>query len=210
MSLMAKDTGGGDFELIPADNHPARCYMVCDLGEHETEYQGVKSTKRQVRISFECPMALMSEGDNIGRPFSISKEYTLSLSDKAKLCEHLTGWRGKAFTDEEKAGFDLMKLIGVPALVNVVHKVSGNTGKPYAVIQSISRMPQGLEIGPAVNLVTSFSLETDDADKKFEALPEWLQKKVNRNLAASTEAEYDQVPPAGPDAFDSFDDDIPF
>ena len=118
MALTAKSSGGGDFDIAPAGNHVAICYGVVDLGEHEQEWQGKVSLKHRVRISWELCDELMSDG----RPFSISKEYTLSLNEKATLRHDLESWRGRPFTDAELAGFDIFVLLGKPCMVNVVHK----------------------------------------------------------------------------------------
>ena len=209
MPLVAKSAGDGfNFELIPAGNHVARCYMVCDLGEHEQEYQGQKSIKRKVRLAFECPDELMSEGDNEGRPFSVSKEYTLSLHEKAALYKDLVGWRGKPFTPEELDGFDLENLAGVPCMVNVVHKTSAATGNTYPSITSISKVPKGLTMTDQVNDSVIFSTDNPDARDAVLSLPEWLQGKINLSPISADAASdaYQQYAEQGQD----LDDDIPF
>lgn len=75
------------------------------------------------------------------RPYEVSQIYTLSLHEKAKLCQHLEAWRGKKFTDEEKRGFDLERLIGVSCQVQVVHKITD--GGTYANVQAIVPLGKG-------------------------------------------------------------------
>jgi hypothetical protein len=70
------------------------------------------------------------------KPYEVSQIYTLSLHEKARLCQHLESWRGKKFTDDEKKGFDIEKLIGVSCQVQVVHKVKDG-GTTYANVQAI-------------------------------------------------------------------------
>jgi len=200
MGLIAVDTGGGDFELTPASNHIARCYAVVDLGMQTTVFNNVESQKRKVRISWELPMTAMEDG----RPFSVSANYTLSLSEKANLRRDLQSWRGRSFTEEELAGFDLFTILGAPAMVNVVHNTNGD--KTYANVGSVSPLPQGFECPDPVNEPIKFSLDEYDPDI-FEALPDWLKKKINVKGVQSPHAVYESEvqPPV-----EAYDDDIPF
>jgi hypothetical protein len=77
-----------------------------------------------------------------GRPFTASKKYTLSLHEKANLYKDLVSWRGRAFTPEERAGFDLEKLIGVNCQIQIVHVTKGD--KTYANITSIVPLAKGM------------------------------------------------------------------
>jgi hypothetical protein len=74
-----------------------------------------------------------------------SEQYTVSFNEKATLRKHLESWRGKPFTEADFAGppngFHLAKLIGIPALGQIVHQhKDGNT---YANLNSIMRPRQG-------------------------------------------------------------------
>lgn len=173
MALLAKDNGGSDFEKTPAGNHIGVCYMVCDLGDQDVEYQGKAKVMRKVRVSWELPGELMSDG----RPFSISKKYTLSLSEKANLRADLESWRGRPFTDEELEGFDLFNVLGKACMVNVIHETSN--GKTYANVASVASLPKGFTPPKPVNELIAFSLEDDDALNKLQSLPDWLQKLIN-------------------------------
>ncbi len=206
MALLAKDSGGGNFELTPAGNHIAVCYMVCDLGEQEVDWQGVVKMQRKVRISWELPSEPMADG----RPFSVSKKYTLSLSDKSNLRADLESWRGRAFTDMELEGFDLFNVLGKACMVNVLHK-QGEKGL-YAVASSISALPKGMTAPQRVNDLVQFSLDDDDAKEKFETLPDWLQKLINTNglFSGRREAASVMADERNPPADDFSDSDIPF
>lgn len=75
------------------------------------------------------------------KPYEVSQIYTLSLHEKAKLCMHLEAWRGKKFTDEEKRGFDIERLIGVSCQVQVVHKITD--GGTFANVQAVVPLGRG-------------------------------------------------------------------
>ena len=54
MSLtLAAPQQENDRYLAPADNHPARCVEVIDLGTQEEEWEGEKSSKHKIRITWE-------------------------------------------------------------------------------------------------------------------------------------------------------------
>lgn len=203
MGLMAKNSGG-DFERAPAGNHIARCYMVCDLGMQESTFNGETSLKHKVRLSFELPNELM-ESD--GRPFSVSSHYTLSLHENSAMRKDLTSWRGREFTDAELEGFDLMNVVGVPCMLNVIHKQNGD--KTYVNIGGITPMPKGMDCPAAVNAPVKFSLEEENWQEVFSTLPEWLQQKINNKPSAVDE--YEQYAPPPADNFEEFESDaIPF
>ena len=207
MSLIVKqESEGFDFQICPQGNHIAVCYSLIDLGVQEVNFNGETSYKRKVRVSWELPNEIISEGDYAGQPFSISKNYTLSLNSKSILFKDLVSWRGRQFTDQELAGFDLVNIIGAPCMVNVIHNQSQDGQKTYANVASISQLPKGMAIPNLVNPKQKFNTE-DFTQEQFAALPEWLQSKIN---IPSKDAAPQQSASAPPPAMDSFDDDIPF
>ena len=172
MALLAVETGGGDFELAPAGNHLAVCYCVCDLGYHLNNYG---NQQRKVRISWELPNELMKDG----RPFSVSKRYTLSLSEKAALRSDLESWRGKPFTAEELKGFDVFAILGKSCMLNVIHEPSQDGKKTYANIASVASLPKGMPpIAAPSNEFIKFAIG-DNTSMQFDKLPDWLQKMVS-------------------------------
>ena len=113
MSIIAKaETGSTSFTPVPAGMHLARCFRIVDLGTQKSTYMGKDKFLRKILIQFE----IHSE-DAQGHPLltdkgellSISKRYTLSLNEKATLSQDLESWRGSAFTQEERRGFNLEK-----------------------------------------------------------------------------------------------------
>jgi len=74
-----------------------------------------------VWLGFELG-AKTPEGD---KPLSIRKKFTASIHEKASLRIFLERWRGRPFTDAEKAKFDTESLVGVPCQLNIIHKDFG-------------------------------------------------------------------------------------
>jgi len=211
MSLIAKggnEEGNKDFELTPTGNHVAVCYMVADLGVHESNWKGKSKRMHKIKIGWELPNELMSDG----RPFGITKNYTLSLFSGSRLYQDLESWRGRAFTEEELKGFDVFAVLGVGCMLNVIHEKSSDGQKTYANVATVARLPKGMTVELPVNPVIKFSLSGGTNITPFEKLPEWLQKKINRDTVTSTEPLASGVDEnTGAVIGDDFyDDDIPF
>ncbi len=174
--ITAKTSAQKSYEPVPAGSHIARCYSMIEIGTVSYDWQGEKKHLHKVRITWELPLETKVFDEAKGeQPFSISKEYTLSMHEKANLRKDLEAWRGKAFTDDEARGFDITVLVGKPCMLNIVHATKdGNT---YANVAGISPMPKGLECPKQVN--TSFVLSYDAFDfNKFDVLPQFLKDKM--------------------------------
>lgn len=55
--------------------------------------------------------------------FVVSKQYNVSLNEKATLRKHLQSWRGRPFTKEELLDLDLEKLVGAPCELVIEHNI---------------------------------------------------------------------------------------
>lgn len=168
---IAKESGG-NFTPAPPGTHLARCFAVISLG---TQHSEIYADAFKIMLMWELPHERVTyEGQE--RPMTISKEYTLSLSKKAKLRADLESWRGKGFTEEELKGFDVSKIIGQPCLLSVIHKTSGK-GSTYAAIASVAKLTKGQECPSAFHKNVSYEVE-HGKNKEFESLPEWVRKKI--------------------------------
>lgn len=198
--MLLTDSGGKDFEQAPTGNHVAICYQVIDLGTQKGEYQGVPNFNRKVSIRWELPEELMKEGESAGKPFSVGKIYTASLSEKATLRAHLESWRGRAFTPKELAGFDPKNLLGAACMVNV-----GLSDKQKAKILSVASLPKGFKAPQPVNPQVYFSLDSFDA-AVFESLSKWNKGEIIKSpeYARLFDASHEPASAA------TMDDDIPF
>jgi hypothetical protein len=207
MAIMATDTGGGgDFSPMPPGNHLAVCNMVVDLGKQRIQSQMYgDSVKHQIYLRWETPHEELTWTDKDGNeqtgPRVIGKTYTLSLHENANLRADLESWRSKAFTEDERRGFDVAKLLGAPCMLNVIH--ADKNGKTYANIASIGALPKGTAKPESkVGLL----LYDDEHDGNFEKLPEWLQKKVDEQIKDEVTTHYG----GSSDFGDDLDDEIPF
>lgn len=196
-------------ELIPAGNYIARCYQMIEIGTVKEVVLGKERILPKVRIGWELPTELkVFKEENGEQPLVISKEFTLSMADKANLRIALKSWRGKDFTDEEAKSFDITKLIGVPCMLNIIHKPSKDGTRHYEEISGITPMPKGVICPEQIN--NTFILSYDDFDiNKFNTLPDFIRNKMQTSMefANIQNPNYKEIHNS---STDEIDDDLPF
>lgn len=176
MSIIAEKKKS-DFPIAPAGNHVARCYSMIHLGHIEQDYGKGIEIANLVQITWELPNELHVFDEAKGeQPFVVSKDYTLSMHEKANLRKDLESWRGKAFTQEEAAAFDITVLLGIPCMLNIIHKTAVSSGNEYALVSGITAMPKGLEIPVQIN--ENFEFNYGDHFHNLENLHDWIRDKV--------------------------------
>lgn len=68
---------------------------------------------------------------------------TKTIGKDSNLRKLLEGWRGQPFTDKDiNEGFDVESLVGVPCIVNVVHRTTNEN--TYANVASVMRLMKGV------------------------------------------------------------------
>ena len=199
MALLSSDKGGGsDFEPCPTGTHVARCVSVVDLGFQDTPW----GAKEKVYIGFEVPSVRVKwTKDDVEHEGAaiIGSQYTNSIHPDSNLGQHLISWRGKQFTEDEKAGFDLFNILDVPCMISVIHNTKGD--KTYANISAIMGAPKGVAVPARETDLLAYTPQDPSKAGNFDKLPEWLQKKCSGGQRMTNS-------PAPPT--DGFDDDIPF
>lgn len=204
MSITAKNTGASR-ELIPTGNYIARCYSMIHLGTKKENILGAEKILNKVRITWELPTETKVFSEDKGeQPFVISKEYTLSMHEKANLRKDLESWRGKGFTDDEAKSFDITKLLGIPCMINVIHKVS-KSGTEYATISAISGMPKGTQCPDPYNQPFEWNFEDKFDVDILDTLPDFIKDRIKE----SDEYKNKQNPESVFDEANE-DDDLPF
>jgi len=164
-------------EIIPSGNYLARCYSMIHIGTVPEIVLGVEKLQNKVRISWELPLELRVFSEEKGeQPLAISKEYTLSMHEKANLRKDLESWRGKGFSEKEAESFDITKLLGVPCMLNIIHKSSKN-GNEYAIIQGITGVPKGFTCPAQINKTFEFNYN-DNFDFELPGIPDFLKEKI--------------------------------
>jgi len=158
---MILSASSGERELHPEGMHPAVCIMMAGIGTQMTPFKnedGTDKVQKKMILSFETEHGI------------VSKEYTMSLSDKANLRAHLESWRGKKFTQEELEGFDPEKLLGKTCTVQVMHNDKGT----FANIQNV--LPETKKF-KATKPTILYDIE-NHTDEVFDRMPSWVQDKA--------------------------------
>lgn len=197
-------------KLVPAGTHGAICYAVYDLGTHYQEGK-FAGDRHEIVVIFELPYQRITI-DGVDKPMAISKRYTLTMGTKGNLRKDLESWRGKPFTDEELGEFDLYKMLGKRALIQIMHKKKAD-GNMAGVLNTIMALPKDMKIPlKPENKLSSFSFE-----EEFKGLSTDIPKWVASIIMESDEYKEMQVeqppPPEDPvidEAISKLEDDLPF
>ena len=203
MGIMASDSGGSKLPPVDAGMHDALCYAIYDLGTQFLEK--FNKLTRQVMVCWELTdqrMDMEKDGKQVNLPRAVSKKYTLSLNPKSNLFKDLNSWRGKAFTKDELAGFDLRNVLGKPCQIQIIHHETDRG--TYANISNVLPKGKGQKSGKTENPETLFSI--DDGNKIPEHCPEWIGKMIME----STEYKNKPAGASPVDVADPEDSDIPF
>jgi len=142
MAIIAKREGGKDFKPAPEGQWPAVCCDAVDMGMVKVTFENKTMEKHKARLVFMIPE---TDPDFDDKQFIVSATFNLTMHEKGRLRPFLESWRGKKYTDKETdAGVDIEKMVGVDALIQIVHN-TGSNGKTYANVDSIMRLPKGME-----------------------------------------------------------------
>jgi hypothetical protein len=179
-------TENKSYPVLDPDTYVGRCYLLADLGTHTVEYKDEKTGKpkpkdvRKVWLGWEIPSKMNDVGNGKLEPSVIGREFSSTLgsdSKPSKLLETIQGWRGKPFTVDEKKKFTLNKLVGAPAMLSVVHAETRSTGRTYAKLNSVSKVPSGFPVPDPVLKPVTYSL-SDGAGGAFNDVPKFLREKI--------------------------------
>ena len=216
MGLIAKDSGGGSFTPVAPGMHLARCYRIVDMGTQKTDFQGQVKHLQKVMLQFEVhgededgkPLVTAK-----GEPMSISKNFTLSLAEKATLRLDLQAWRGRPFTADELRGFELKNVLGVWAMITAARAL-GKNGKEFTNIVSINPVPVTIKragLPEGFNKLSSFDIDKPDMEL-FETFGNGLREKISSSPEWRARHQPPvSMPSSSGTGFDDMNDDlIPF
>ena len=150
----------GSFEELSEGKHNAVCYRIIDIGTHmELKFGSTTEYEKKHTVIFFWET--LDEKMEDGRPFGVNKWYKLSLHEKSTLYRDLDTWKG-GITNEELAGLDLTKLLGVNCVLNIVHNDKGRSK-----VKAVHRLDDS--VVPTVNEAFTFDIDTYvSADNKEE------------------------------------------
>jgi len=200
MSIIATKPEG-NFKKVEPGNYVARCYKMIEIGTVDETYNGELKRVKKVQLTWELPTEMEIFHEEKGyEPYVVSKTYTLSMHEKSNLRRDLESWRGKGFTELEAAKFDITKLLGVPCMLNIIHRPGKvDPSKNYVEVSNISSMPKGIDCPDPLN--PTVRLEYDNWDQEtFDGLSEYLKEKIQSsdeykwmNSGSSTPVQVDDI-----------------
>ena len=174
--------------LLRPGTYPARLSQWIDLGTHPSPFQAGKSL-RTCRLTFTLFIAPGLRSPQ-GEERLVSKDFTLSLHERAGLRKFLESWRGQPMTAEDLSDFHPLKALEKPCLLSVTLTDPDAQGRRWPRITGILRMPHGMTPPPDLRMpARHFSLE-EPSRLIFQTLPTFLQTKIrtSREWAALSQS----------------------
>lgn len=157
--LTAGNSGSRTFTPAPEGTHQAVLCDIVDLGEQENNFG---QTKHFIRVVFQLEEAMEN-----GKPYIVGQRFNATLHEKGALRKFIVASRGRQFSDEELAGFDIESLIGTNVQITVIHNKAEN-GNTYANIASVS--PWNPKFGPELEVRDyTRKKDRDDAEPQTQA-----------------------------------------
>jgi len=155
---LSEKTGGN---FTPADEGTFRAVCV-DVTPPE-----VKQTKFGPKEQFRCVFEIEAEREGGGRQCVWSRSFTVSLNEKSSFRKFIRQWRGRDLSAAEKAEFDTESLIGLPAMLVVVHEESED-GTVYANIAACTPHKNGEALEPSGDFVRKKDKEAKSSNEGGE------------------------------------------
>lgn len=154
--ILSEPEGMVDFPTHPEGQFAACCIDIIEHFGVETKY----GTKDKIQLRFYTgEQGRTSEGDLVD--IWVKHFCNRSFHPDSNLRRFLEAWRGRKFTSEEAGGFDIEKLVGVNALIQVGWNETDK--KTYANIVSIMALPKAMPpVQPPEDYVRAKDREDDE------------------------------------------------
>lgn len=195
--LYTPENEGGPRFLHPADQFPALCVDVIDVGFRVKKGQPGKLDKLQQRVALVFRTGV--KHPETGNYVDVSKEFAVSMfkgqgGNMSPLRLTLEQWRGEPYP-EENPRVPMHKLEGRPALIQIVHEPSPDGSRVYANINSVTKLPNGLSV-PQLGVYTRAPYWAERKDKYAKAAAEFrrLNPVPNEALPESNNDGSDGLP----------------
>ena len=174
MSMIASDNGGSSIPKLEGGVYTAISSAIVDLGLQNNE-KFDKTQRKFMMIWTILNETIEVNGEQL--PRQLSKEYSFSLHEKSTLRKDLQAWRGKAFTEEELRGFNILNVLNVPCQLQIL--LEERNGKNYNNIASIMALPKGTEVS-RLDSTYHFDMENDETWHNWTKIPQWIQDRIKK------------------------------
>jgi hypothetical protein len=211
MTLIAPPATNKDFgprEHPEPGMHMARIFRIVDFGTQEKKDPlGAITLKRQLRIDWELPLDLLTQGDLAGKPFCVGETFTFSVHEKSSLRKKVLNQLVPGINNENANQFDFSTLLGKECLINIIRDKTA-TGKEFDKISAVTPLMKGQSIpkdAPA-NPHTIYGI----GDANVDALPNWQREVIlkSKEMANGGKPYAGTLGPQG--SVSGASDDIPF
>lgn len=186
MGLIVKRENATSIPPLEEGVYVATCCAIIDLGTQYSERFDKLSPKVQIMFNINGEtIKYKKDNEEIELPRVLSKEYTMTLSEKGNLIKDLEAWRGKKFTDEELKGFDLNNVLNTGCQVSIINEEKN--GRVYSDIQSIMALMKGASANKLLDAFI-FNMNDEETYKYWDKIPTWIQDKIKKatNYAETT------------------------
>lgn len=198
-------SGGGDYVLCPAGNHPGTIVGLFDIGhQDETNMKGEPEQKRKLVLAYE-----LAKKRPDGKPFVLAREYTWSMGEKANFYKDVVNVTGISFKEGDK--FNPLTLMALPVMVSVKH--TGGGEKTYHNVSAVTQFPEGFPAPePTIRPVAWSVLTGEPFPPGSDWLPFVFGQSIFEKAEQSREAKQRKAPQpvAGAGTPGGDDADIPF
>lgn len=174
MSMIASDNGGSTIPKLEGGVYTAISSAIVDLGLQKSE-KFQKTQRKFMMIWTILNETVEVNGEQL--PRQMSKEYSFSLNEKSTLRKDLQAWRGKAFTEEELRGFNILNVLNVPCQLQIL--LEEKNGKSYNNIASIMALPKGTQVSN-LNETYHFDIENVDTWTNWTKIPQWIRDRIKK------------------------------
>lgn len=176
MSMVVKSEGNSEIKQLEPGVYTGIATAIIDLGIQENTLYGNKQRKAIIVWNIVGETVKVN---NEELPRIMSKEYTMSLSEKSTLRKDLEAWRGKPFTAEELKGFDLRNILNVPCQLQINQQ--DKNGKTYVNIAAIMAIPKGMKVEPVKDIYV-FDITETETWNNYDKIPNWIKEKIKKAL----------------------------
>ena len=174
MEFIVKSEGNTSIPKLENGVYTAISSMMIDLGGQRSSLDN--NVRRKIIIVWNI-IGEFIEVNKEKLPRVMSKEYTFSINEKSNLRKDLQAWRGKAFTEEELEGFNILTIMNKPCQLQIINEEKN--GKNYNNISAIMAMPKGMEVEP-LDETTVFITNNPETWEKYAKIPKWIREKIKK------------------------------
>lgn len=190
MTLIVSEKKGTSFKPLEPGTYSAVCYLIADIGE---QWHDPMNGQKEGRWTHEVMIGWQIVGEDIETdegafPYTMHKRFSHSLHPRAKLRQWLDKWRGKPFTAEEAAGFDLSNILGAGCLLQLGY---AHEGSQYFDVLAVMALPKGTQLAKPDTMI-AWDIDIPADMDRLSEMPRQLQNAVGKSKQVAGEKDITQ------------------